>query len=183
MEDDGCAVFRVRSQRSAIHPNSASKWVTGVLDPTLGKAREVVSEWKPHGGWTATPFPVSAGYFVDEKNGEYRVRAVDASTAELSQLWNLGRRVPDRFAANGEVLVAVTFPESQSEGLGLAPNIPSNLVCVESTGLKRSRWRGSAEVESKVVWEFDLSSEWAEEEEYTSYPHLKNFHITRQVIP
>lgn len=183
VKDDGCAVFQVRSKHGASHPNVKTRWITGVLDPALGKAKEVTSEWKPQEQWTATPFPVSAGFMTEEKNGEHRVRVVDAATAGLSHSWNLGKRMPDRFVANGEILVAVTFPDPESEDSSVAPHIPSNLICVESTGVRKSRWTKRAEAESKVVWEFDLGREWAEEEPYTSFPHLKNFHITRQAIP
>lgn len=183
VKDDGCAVFQVRSKHGGNYPNTKTRWVTGVLDPALGKAKEVMSEWKPREQWTATPFPVLAGFLVEEKNGEYRVRVVDAATAGLSHSWNFGKRKPDRFVANGEILVAVTFPDPGSEDSSVAPRIPSNLICMESTGVRKSRWTKRAEAVSKVVWEFDLGTEWVEEEPYTSFPHLKNFHITRQAIP
>lgn len=180
VNDDGCAVFKVWFERGATYPGPTSRWVTGVLDPALGKAREVASEQKLQAQWTATPFPISAGFVVEKKGDEYRVRAVDASTVGLSQSWNLGKRIPDRFVANGEILVAVTSPNLETGSLGGSSR--NNLVCLESTGGRRSRWKTRVEAESKVVWEFDLSEEWAEEEPYTSFPHLKNFHITRQVI-
>lgn len=182
VKDDGCAVFQVRCKKSIATASPKTRWVTGVLDPALGKAREVASVWKSQEQWTATPFPVSAGFLTEERNGEYRVRAVDAPTAGLSQLWNLGKRIPDRFVANGEILVAVTFSDPENEEPNVAPHIPSNLICVESVGQRMSRWKKRAEAESKIVWEFNLSKEWAEDEAYTSFPHLKNFHLTRQVF-
>jgi hypothetical protein len=171
VNDDGCVVFQIRPEKAVTATNSMTRLVTGVLDPAFGKIQAVALEWKAQNQWTATPFPTSAGFLVEEKNGEYRVRAVDAPETGLSQLWNLGKRAPDRFVANGEILVAVTFPDPTSSVA--ATQIPSNLLCVESVG------KNTELAESKVVWEFDLSREWVEDEPYTSFPHLKNFHITK----
>ena len=198
VRDDGCAVFQVRPPGGlgggiipglALSPPGGPK-VTCVLDPVMGKPREVVLGNNRSHGWVAsplpllagcvTPFPVQAGFVFEEKNGEYRVRAVDASTVALSHSWNLGKRRPDRVVANGEILVAVTYahPDSDSK----TPDIPSNLVCVESFGGQegRSMWRTTTLASSKIIWEFDLSIRWPQEmNRYTSFPHLKNFHITR----
>jgi len=192
--DDGCAIFQVRPPGGlgggtipAYSPLGGPK-VTCVLDPVMGKPREVALGNNRSHGWVAspplagcvTPFPVQAGFVFEEKSGEYRVRTVDASTAALSYSWNLGKRKPDRVVANEEILVAVTYahPDSGSK----TPDIPSNLVCVESFGGQegRSRWRATALASSKIIWEFDLSIRWPQEmNRYTSFPHLKNFHVTR----
>ncbi|RPA94141.1 hypothetical protein L873DRAFT_1846777 [Choiromyces venosus 120613-1] len=202
VKDDGCAIFQVKppggpsgaSYGSFIPEltNSApgGPKVTCVLDPVLGKPREVPLGNNRSHGWVAsplpvlagcvTPFPVQAGFVFEEKNGEYRVRTVDASTAALSHSWNLGKRKPDRVVANGEILVAVTYahPDIDSK----TPHIPSNIVCVESFAGQegRSRWKARTLASSKIIWEFDLCIRWPQEmNRYTSFPHLKNFHITR----
>lgn len=199
VRDDGCAVFQVRPPGGlgggiipglTLSPPPGGPKVTCVLDPVMGKPREVVLGNNRSHGWVAsplpllagcvTPFPVQAGFVFEEKGGEYRVRAVDASTAALSHSWNLGKRRPDRVVANGEILVAVTYahPDSDSK----TPDIPSNLVCVESfSGQEgRSMWGAKTLASSKIIWEFDLSIRWPQEmNRYTSFPHLKNFHITR----
>ncbi|CAZ82222.1 unnamed protein product [Tuber melanosporum] len=198
VRDDGCAVFQVRppgGPNGGIIPGltyslSGGPKVTCVLDPVMGKPREVILGNNRSHGWVAsplplltecvTPFPVQAGFVFEERSGEYRVRAVDASTAALSHSWNLGKRRPDRVVANGEILVAVTYAHPDSDGK--TSQIPSNLVCVESFGGQegRSRWKARTLAGSRIVWEFDLSIRWPQEmNRYTSFPHLKNFHITR----
>ncbi|PWW73930.1 hypothetical protein C7212DRAFT_283770 [Tuber magnatum] len=177
VRDDGCAIFQVKP------PGGPSAGIiSGLTEVVLGNNRSHgwVASPLPLLAGCVTPFPVQAGFVFEEKGGEYRVRAVDASTAALSHSWNLGKRKPDRVVANGEILVAVTYahPDSDSK----TPHIPSNLVCVESfRGQEgRSRWKARTLASSRIVWEFDLSIRWPQEmNRYTSFPHLKNFHITR----
>ncbi|KAL7273510.1 hypothetical protein RUND412_003626 [Rhizina undulata] len=179
VKDDGNTVFEVAIPRSGPGPSAKVKQITGVLDPMLGKTREINSEVKTASQWSSTPFPCSAGFVVEERNGEFRIRVVDAATAGFSRCWNLGRRRPDRFVANEGVLVACTYELPEKNPPTQNPHIPSNLVCLECVGGKKSLWKKDAE-ESKVLWEFDLSVKWAQlDEHYTSFPHLKNFHITK----
>ncbi|KAF8426906.1 hypothetical protein EV426DRAFT_545393, partial [Tirmania nivea] len=146
--------------------------------------------------FTMTPYPGFGGFVAVERERRnaagkpvpgWVIKEVDPMNGALvdNGIWDLGGRKPDRFVGDGDVVVALCFDDLDEAGLDseMGQRMPSNLVCVERFKDKSAGWLGKGEIwRSRVRWQVDTSTEWAEESSYTAFAHLKNWHITKHHV-
>ena len=164
-----------------------------------GTSKVVYEELQRGVKFTMTPYPGFGGFVAVERERKdtggkpvpgWVIKEVDPLNGVLveDRIWDLGGQKPDRFVGDGDVIVALCFDDLDGAGLdGRSPDeirqrMPSNLVCVERFKDKSAGWLGKGETwRSRVRWQVDTSTEWAEESPYTAFAHLKNWHITKYV--
>jgi len=164
-EDEGCAVVQVANLNE-----SKTGIVAAVIDPALGKVKQVPGKAVPAVLHFPVLYPNSAGYTVTETRGNYRIWQVNAARAALNKSWDLGRRKPDRFIAKGNVLVAITFNDPETHPPSAHPHIATNLICIKDV-----------DGTTTTLWEVNTASDWSEDDDYTAFAHIKSFHLTRSV--
>lgn len=135
-----------------------------VLDPSTARTDVLSCEVGSRPAWTATPFPGMAGYSFEKTDGSTVVREVGRNAGQPLRKWTLGEDV-DRVVSFDDALVAAAFPVPRP----LHSHIASRLVCAKTSK------NGS----TSVLWEINIPEDWADEDSYTRYPHVKNFHISK----
>lgn len=135
-----------------------------VMDPSTARTDVLSCEVGLRPAWTPTPFPGMAGYSVEKKDGTSVVREVGRNFGQPLRKWTLEEDV-DRVVSFDDILVAATFPVSRP----LHSHIASRLVCAKT----------SKNGITSILWEIDIPGAWADDDSYTRYPHVKNFHISK----
>lgn len=159
-KDGGSAVFTVSDPEVM-----GGRQMLCIYDATRNRTDIVHSEpWVPSGP-TPTKYPAVVGYTVDKKHDSCDIRETFANE-QFRSTWECKHARVGRMVSNGNTLVATAFP---SEDSGRPSDIASELMCIETNS------KGS----SRVLWQFDASEAWEDEDAYVRYPHIKNFHMSR----
>ncbi|KAI5785013.1 hypothetical protein DFH27DRAFT_615463 [Peziza echinospora] len=157
-----------------------------------GSSKVVYEDLRPGTSWTMTPFPGFCGLIVVEENRKdaegnevknYVIKEVDPMKGVLveEKVWDLGGRRPDRFVGEGDVVVALCFDDPNDlDAENENPEMPSSLVCVERVKNKDVGWLTTGETwKSQIRWQLNTTRDWKEDNDYTAFAHLKNFHVTK----
>ncbi|TGZ78513.1 hypothetical protein EX30DRAFT_343067 [Ascodesmis nigricans] len=156
--ENGLAVFSVSNFKGL-----PGRQATCMYYPTEDRADIVHSESATPGGWTVTPFPTRVGYGITSQAGNSIVQRIRPDGNHTPK-WTVDELNIDRITSNGNLLVAASFPGEDSEN---PKHMASRLTCIEHSA-------GT----SRILWDFDVSEAWEDEDAYYRYPHVKNFHMT-----